>query len=134
MDSTHDRKIRSGTCAPAPLVPGMPPAVSPSPRKACSVPTSARQPLGRSVHVRDPRGIPDLPVERGRRAEDYEFQIVTVPPRTSVGQVRAQLTEEAEYGRWELARTRRYLGGGKKVWTRRRIIRVRSTPGEQSGA
>ena len=40
---------------------------------------------------------------------------------------RRLLTEEAEYGRWELARTRLYLGG-KKVYTlRRRIIRVERT-------
>lgn len=81
------------------------------------------------VHVRDPRGMRDLPLERGRRAEDYEFQIITVPRNTSVSSVRASLTEESEYGRWELARTRIYLGGAKKMWMRRRIIRVRSTLG-----
>lgn len=89
-----------------------------------------RPPIGRIVHVRDPRGIPDLPLESGRRPEDYEFQIITVPPRTSLSAVRASLTDEAEYGRWELARTRKYIGGGKKVWMRRRIIRVRSTLGQ----
>lgn len=78
-------------------------------------------------HVTDPRGFRDLPVERGRRAEDYEFQILTVPRGTSIGQVRAELAEQSEYGRWEHARTRLYLGGGKKVWMRRRIIRVQST-------
>jgi hypothetical protein len=41
--------------------------------------------------------------------------------------VRATLTEQSEYGRWDLVRTRLYLGGGKKVWMRRRIIRVAST-------
>nr|WP_232820280.1 DUF5703 family protein [Brachybacterium sp. YJGR34] len=75
----------------------------------------------------DPRGWSDLPVERGRRAEDYEFQIITVPRGTTVGQVRAELAEQAEYGRWEHARTRRYHGGGRRVWMRRRIIRVSST-------
>lgn len=84
-------------------------------------------PPGSVVHVRDPRGMRDLPLEKGRRAEDYEFQIITVPRRTSVSSVRASLTEESEYGRWELARTRIYLGGAKKMWMRRRIIRVRST-------
>ncbi|MGY5764577.1 DUF5703 family protein [Brachybacterium sp. DNPG3] len=74
--------------------------------------------------------MPDLPLEKGRRAEDYEFQIITVPPRTPLSAVRATLADEAEYGRWELARTRLYYGGGKKVWMRRRIIRVRSTLGE----
>lgn len=78
-------------------------------------------------HVTDTRSFRDLPVERGRRAEDYEFQILTVPRGASVAQVRAELAEQAEYGRWEHARTRLYLGGGKKVWMRRRIIRVQST-------
>lgn len=84
-------------------------------------------PLARVVHVRDPRGEKDLPLEKGRRPEDYEFRIITVPRRTSIGAVRSALTEEAEYGRWELARTRIYMGGEKKVWMRRRIIRVRSS-------
>lgn len=91
-------------------------------------------PLGRVVHVRDPRGMRDLPLESGRRPEDYEFQIITVPRSASVGSVRASLTEEAEYGRWELARTRIYIGGEKKVWMRRRIMRVRSTLEPIAGA
>lgn len=81
-------------------------------------------------HVRDPRQVRGLPLESGRAAEDYEFQIITVPRSSSVGQVRAALTDQAEYGRWEHARTRIYLGGGKKVWLRRRIIRVESTLGQ----
>lgn len=72
-------------------------------------------------------GMPDLPLEKGRRPEDYEFRVVTVGRRASLGAVRAGLAAEAEYGRWELARTRIYLGGQKKVWLRRRIIRVSST-------
>src|SRR5690606_9016950 len=80
-------------------------------------------------HVSNPRGLRDLPVERGRRAEDYEFQIITVPRGSSVSQVRAELVEQAEYGRWEHARTRVYLGGGRRIWMRRRIIRVSSTLG-----
>ncbi|MFC7374516.1 DUF5703 family protein [Brachybacterium sp. GCM10030267] len=92
--------------------------------------SGGQQPLAARIeHVRDPRGIRDLPLERGRRAEDYEFQIITVPRNSSVAQVRATLTEQAEYGRWEHARTRLYMGGGKKVWMRRRIIRVESTLG-----
>ena len=38
-----------------------------------------------------------------------------------------QLTDAAEYGKWELARTRVYVGGARKVWLRRRIIRVART-------
>ncbi|WP_259556898.1 DUF5703 family protein [Brachybacterium sillae] len=79
----------------------------------------------------DPRRADaDLPIEDGRTALDYEFRVAVVPRRTSLKALRTALTEQAEYGRWELARTRLYLGGEKKVWLRRRIIRVRSTLGE----
>jgi len=37
------------------------------------------------------------------------------------------LTDEAEYGRWELARTLVYAGGERRIWLRRKIIRVEST-------
>lgn len=81
----------------------------------------------RIQHLVAPTGVLDLPVESGRSSEDYEFQIVTIPRRESLSSVRRELTERAEYGRWELARTRIYTGGDKKVWLRRRIIRVSST-------
>ncbi|UFU08070.1 DUF5703 family protein [Ruania halotolerans] len=62
-----------------------------------------------------------------RSAAHYEFRVVTIPPSASRSDVRQLLTDEAEYGRWELARHRIYLGGARKVWLRRKIIRVRST-------
>ena len=79
---------------------------------------------------------PDPPT--GSRATQYEFRVVTMSPTTSRSEARQRLTEEAEYGRWELARTRIYQGGARKVWLRRKIIRVRSTlevgrPQERSG-
>lgn len=57
----------------------------------------------------------------------YEFRVISLPPTASRSQVRQLLTEQAEYGRWELARTLLYLGGSRKVWLRRKIIKVRST-------
>ncbi|RYV52666.1 DUF5703 family protein [Pengzhenrongella frigida] len=70
----------------------------------------------------------------GRAADDwaaqggeYEYRMVRLPPSTSRGEARRMLTEEAEYGRWELARTRLFPGGARKVWLRRKAIRVRST-------
>lgn len=57
----------------------------------------------------------------------YEYRVLTIGRATSRNDARRMLTEEAEYGRWELARTRLYAGGERKVWLRRRIIRVRST-------
>ncbi|WP_347042405.1 DUF5703 family protein [Brachybacterium nesterenkovii] len=90
--------------------------------------TLARPPRPAQVqHLVAPVGVRDLPVEKGRRPEDYEFQIMTIPRRESIASVRQELTDRAEYGRWELARTRIFLGGDKKVWLRRRITRVVST-------
>ncbi|PFG19783.1 DUF5703 family protein [Serinibacter salmoneus] len=57
----------------------------------------------------------------------YEFRVVTLPRSASRGDVRRLLTDEAEYGRWELARTVHYLGGQRKVWLRRRVLRVAAT-------
>ncbi|MFC7406817.1 DUF5703 family protein [Georgenia alba] len=57
----------------------------------------------------------------------YEYRTVTLPGNVSRGDVRRLLTDEAEYGRWELARTRLYVGGTRKVWLRRRAMRVPST-------
>ncbi|MCL2424681.1 MAG: DUF5703 family protein [Micrococcales bacterium] len=52
---------------------------------------------------------------------------MTLPPTTSAAAAREQLTEAAEYGRWELARTVLYAGGRREILLRRRIIRVRAT-------
>ncbi|HLS62496.1 MAG TPA: DUF5703 family protein [Ruania sp.] len=57
----------------------------------------------------------------------YEFRVLTLPATTRRADLRQLLTDEAEYGRWELARHRIYIGGARKVWLRRKIIRVRST-------
>lgn len=64
---------------------------------------------------------------RGSRAASYEYRVLSIGRDTSRGDARRLLTDEAEYGRWELARTRLYAGGGRKVWLRRKIIRVQST-------
>jgi len=57
----------------------------------------------------------------------YEYRVVTLDPSVSRNDARRRLTEEAEYGRWELARTLLFAGGRRRVWLRRRIIRVSST-------
>lgn len=56
---------------------------------------------------------------------EYEYRTLTFDRDTSRGDIRQALTDEAEYGHWELARTRIYLGGMRRVWLRRRIMRVR---------
>lgn len=70
---------------------------------------------------------PDPPPRRRGNATQYEFRVLTLSPGASRSEVRQRLTEEAEYGRWELSRTRIYQGGARKVWLRRKIIRVSST-------
>jgi Family of unknown function (DUF5703) len=58
---------------------------------------------------------------------EYEIQQIRVDRLASRGAVRKLLTEHAEYGGWELTRLRRYPDGSRKVWLRRRIIRVART-------
>ena len=62
-----------------------------------------------------------------RSSAHYETRVLTLPRRSSRGDVRRLLTEHAEYGRWELARLRLYTGGERKVWLRRKAMRVQST-------
>jgi hypothetical protein len=61
------------------------------------------------------------------RGGQYEYRVLRLDRLMSRNDARRLLTDEAEYGRWELARTRLYAGGERKVWLRRKIIRVRST-------
>jgi len=61
------------------------------------------------------------------RASHYEYREVRLPRFTSPSDASRLLTEAAEYGRWELARTSLYVGGERRVWLRRRIIKVAST-------
>jgi hypothetical protein len=58
---------------------------------------------------------------------EYEYRVLSINRSTSRADAQQLLTSEAEYGRWELARTLVYLGGSRRVWLRRKIIRVRST-------
>lgn len=58
---------------------------------------------------------------------EYEYRVLQVTESVSRADVRAMLTEQAEYGHWELARVRLFRGGARKVWLRRRIIRVQRT-------
>ena len=58
---------------------------------------------------------------------EYEYRVLQLPGAVSRADVRAMLTEQAEYGHWELSRVRLFGGGARKVWLRRRVIRVRRT-------
>lgn len=74
-------------------------------------------------------GGPAAPTRRRRASSPstFEFRTVTIERGVSRADARRLLTEEAEYGRWELARTRLYMGGKRVVTLRRKIIRVAST-------
>lgn len=83
-----------------------------------------RHNLEGSVSPVPPLGRPTLWSDSGGQ---YEYRVITVPRDRDRSETRRWLTDEAEYGRWELARTSIYLGGIQRVWLRRKIIRVRST-------
>ncbi len=61
------------------------------------------------------------------RAVEYQVERVRLGRHISRNAVRQLLTEQAEYGGWELARLRRYADGTRDVWIRRKIIKVRPT-------
>jgi len=58
---------------------------------------------------------------------EYEYRVMFFARDVSHGDLRRAVAAEAEYDHWELSRLRLYLGGSRKVWLRRRIIRVRRT-------
>lgn len=55
---------------------------------------------------------------------EYEYRVLTIPRQMGRGETRRLLTDEAEYGQWELARVRHSMNGLRRVWLRRKIIRV----------
>jgi hypothetical protein len=70
------------------------------------------------------------PATAGRTApstelpREFEYRVLTLPRETSRSEARRLLAAQAEYGHWEIARVRAYAGGTRRVWLRRRIIRV----------
>lgn len=56
---------------------------------------------------------------------EYEYLVLSFGRDSTRADIRRALTEHAEYGRWELARTRISMGGRTRTWLRRRIIRPR---------
>ncbi|WP_045073884.1 DUF5703 family protein [Psychromicrobium lacuslunae] len=78
-----------------------------------------------------PRRTPQEQAGSVRRERDYarqyEYLVLTVSPRESINDARQRLTEHAEYGKWELERSRLYMGGGRQFWLRRKVLRVQRT-------
>lgn len=77
----------------------------------------------RSARPLPDRGVPDRST-RLVSGREYEYRVMTLPRSTSRAEARQLMTEHAEYGRWELARVVVYLGGARRIWLRRRILRV----------
>ena len=72
----------------------------------------------------EPRPVPPLPGDLPASAGEYEYRMLSIPRGTSRSEARRLLAEHAEYGRGELAVVRVSMGGGRRVWLRRKIIRV----------
>jgi hypothetical protein len=68
-----------------------------------------------------------MPSHSAPISPDYEYRVFSLPRGTSRSDARRMLTDHAEYGRWELARVQISFGGARRVWLRRRIIRVERT-------
>jgi hypothetical protein len=62
-----------------------------------------------------------------RATASYEYRELSLPRSVTRDTARSMLTEYAEYGRWELARVRIYPDGRRRVWLRRRVMRVQRT-------
>lgn len=80
------------------------------------------------MHSNDQRTHRVTPTRRGRqRSRDYEWRVVEIPRTMSRNDARALLTDHAEHGHWELARSQILMGGARRVWLKRRVIRMQRT-------
>ena len=66
---------------------------------------------------REPQG------SREHRADDYEYHPLRLPPDVTRLTAAVQLGIRAEFGGWELSRTRLYADGTRRVVLRRRRTR-----------
>ncbi|WP_234998749.1 DUF5703 family protein [Demequina sp. NBRC 110057] len=74
-----------------------------------------------AAHVVNPRR------RRETAASRFEWRVVDIPSAITRAEARSILTEQAEYGRWELARSQKFIGGARRVWLKRRVMRVERT-------
>jgi predicted RNA-binding protein with PUA-like domain len=61
-------------------------------------------------------------MKRQRPRMTYEFRKVSFSKAVPRSVSLQELNDEAEYGKWELARTRISVGGVRTVWLRRKIM------------
>lgn len=73
------------------------------------------------AHVVNPRRRHEPATSR------FEWRVVDIPRDVTRSEARSLLTEQAEYGRWELARSQKFIGGARRVWLKRRVMRVERT-------
>ena len=71
-----------------------------------------------------PRPVPPLLGDLPPQSGEYEYRLLTMSRGSSRNEVRRVLTDHAEYGRWELARVQVLMNGTRRIWLRRKIIRV----------
>ncbi|MHA7238764.1 MULTISPECIES: DUF5703 family protein [Arthrobacter] len=57
----------------------------------------------------------------------YEYLVLTVNAGEPLPAARKLVAEHAEYGKWELERSCIYMGGGRRYWLRRKVLRVERT-------
>jgi len=74
-----------------------------------------------SGHVINPR------LERRPTRSHTQWRVVDIAPNITRHETAQLLSEQAEYGRWELARTVVFIGGARRVWLRRRTMHVERT-------
>ncbi len=74
-----------------------------------------------SGHVINPR------LETRPASSRTQWRVVDIPRDIARQETAQLLSEQAEYGRWELARTVIFVGGARRVWLRRRAMQVDRT-------
>ncbi|THJ67332.1 hypothetical protein E8P82_04275 [Arthrobacter echini] len=57
----------------------------------------------------------------------YEYLVLTVSANEPLPAARRLVTEHTEYGKWELERSCVYIGGSRRYWLRRKVLRVERT-------
>ena len=73
------------------------------------------------------RILTTAPVDGGNATRQYEYLVLSVAPSDSLAEARQRVREHSEYGRWELERSRLYMGGGRQYWLRRKVMLVSRT-------
>jgi hypothetical protein len=79
-------------------------------------------PNGLTMRAESPRT--DGPFARLCAVVEYEFSRISLPRGLSRASAQRLLSDQAEYGHWELHRVRLYPDGTRRIVLRRPIIRV----------